>query len=352
MAEIFESGGSGSNSVKKLFKNKKFLAACGVVAIVALIVFMRKQSTQRDEEADGSTITGIEAMGYITYPTAGGSGGDSDLDWYYNKIDSMQEDYDSKLADISSAYDEKLATAEKNYSDSLDAMQKKYEDLLNRTTPSESGSNYYYGTTSSTQKGFSIDEQAIIDAMEQNSNLWWDATDKAGRDSLHSQNQILGSMIGATYDGKSGTWQKDGQTLFNVTKGDPMQSVTGTGNRSANGGSTSYVNNIDYQAAINNAIKSGASASTINQLNDARNAKIQATGNKSANTSYDKNTDYQSLINQAKASGASQSVINNLQAQREAKIKGENLTQYQTTKKTTTKKTTGGGGVINRSTVK
>ena len=59
MMDIFDDAPSGKNStsgVKKLFKNKKFLAACGVVALVALFVAWRRnqETTYYDEsQANG-----------------------------------------------------------------------------------------------------------------------------------------------------------------------------------------------------------------------------------------------------------------------------------------------------------
>lgn len=329
MAEVENVFENTGKSIKKFLKDNPFIVLCIVVGIIALILWWIRQKNA--QEADAGYYDGSQAIGYggYGYPTVGAAEDGDNLDWYYNKIDSLTDEYDQKVSDLDEMYQQKFSDQEDKWTAAIDALQSKYDELYDKYDDllNQDPGDYEYQPGGYASGGSKLDIQAIIDQMEYNSNLWWDVTNKAGRDALHAENHYLGSLIGAEYDGKTGVWSIDGVPIYNVDKGDAMKYATGTGSKSAPNGNVSYVANVDYQSAINNAIKTGASASTINTLNAQRNAKIAAQGKttQSANVSYDKNTDYQALINQAKASGADQSVIDNLTAQRNAKIKGENL---------------------------
>ena len=301
----------GSNA-KDLLKNKKFQIAIVVVGMVALILWIIKQqrtTTTTTETFD--SYDGTSPIGYGGYGYPSTSGVEQDFDWLYERLDGLAD----MITDTNAAQDEKWDEMFGALSDRLDGLGDGSEDNY------VSG-GYVGGFTSPSQK---VDEQAIIDAMEANSNAWWDTTTAEGRDYLHSENAYLGSLIGASYDNQTGIWYKDGLPLYNVNKGNANSTIatTSTGSRQPSSGTVGYVANVDYQAAINEALSNGASAATINQLNEARNAKIAATGGGST-VSYDPNTDYQALINQAKAVGADQSVIDNLTASRNAKIEAMN----------------------------
>lgn len=103
----------------------------------------------------------------------------------------------------------------------------------------------------------------------------------------------------------------------------------------------SYDKNTDYASAINNAYNSGASPKTLQGLYDARNAKIKdmnlspsyagSIGNKSLTTpyvngDYEKDVDYARLIDSAQRNGASASSINDLINARNRKMAAEGIT--------------------------
>ena len=119
MMDIFDDSPSGKNSsgVKKLFKNKKFLVACGVVAVVALFV-----AWKRNQET--SYFDGSQAIGYAGYPTTGGGGGDtggasdtSYLDDYNATIEEIQKEYNSSLDSVTQEYDSTLDSMYSNIND-------------------------------------------------------------------------------------------------------------------------------------------------------------------------------------------------------------------------------------------
>lgn len=109
----------------------------------------------------------------------------------------------------------------------------------------------------------------------------------------------------------------------------------------------SYDPNVDYQARMNEAVKSG-DLTTAGMLERQRNAKLDATGGvqqktnnyqqylekgaqSSGSTYYDRDTDYQAEINAAKAAG-DMMTASLLERQRNAKISGEGITGQQPTK--------------------
>lgn len=316
--ELFDGKSSGGGSAKNLLKNKKFLAACGVTAVVALVLWYVKSRNSDDSSGTDYYEDGTMAIGYGGYPSYYGESDYDTSDLWDDKWQNLLDQQDSKYQEMLDKYDNTISNMEEKYQNLIDKLE-------NEDTGTQAGSYVTYVPTSYSSRQ-TIDEQSIIDQMKANSEMWWYTTNKTGQEQLHQQNQQLAAQIGASYDSATGTYWKNGQQLYTVDSGKTSTLVAGVGSKSAASGKASYVPNVDYQARINEAIKNNAGAATINALNTQRNAKIAATGNTSANTTYDKNTDYQALINKAKAQGADQSVIDNLTAQRNAKIKGENLT--------------------------
>lgn len=321
--ELFDSKSSGGSSTKNLLKNKKFLAACGVTAVVALVLWYIKQ---RNAENSGTDYyeDGTMAIGYGGYPNY--SGTDDSYNGWDESWQILLDNQEDKWQNLLDQQEDKYNQLLDKYDNTIANMEDKYENLLDKVDNMNVGSSVTGYSSGVTSVRSTIDEQAIIDQMKANSEMWWYTTNKTGQEQLHQQNQQLAAQIGADYDSATGTYWKNGQQLYTVDSGKTSTLVTGMGTKNASSGVASYVPNVDYQARINEAIRNNAGAATINALNEQRNNKIAATGNTSANTTYDKNTDYQALINSAKAQGASQQVIDNLTAQRNAKIKGENLT--------------------------
>ena len=303
-------------STKSLFKNKKFVTLCVIVGMVALVLWIIKEnkkalsaSSEETDYYDGSQAIGYGGYGY---PYAG-EDGTSDYDWFYEKMDGLMD-----------ANDEKWQTIVDQMNDKYDQMLDKYDSILEKLDGDDTeNDNYYSGgyVGGSVSSGNKIDEQAIIDQMYANSHAWWDVADQSGREALHDENIYLAGKIGATYDSSKGLWYgSDGNPLYTVNRGNAIEEAyqTTTGKKTASSPTVTYTQNVDYMAAMTQAINSGAGAAVINQLDRQRDAKIASTGGSQA--SFNPNTDYMALINKAKAQGADQSVIDSLTAQRNAKI--------------------------------
>ena len=302
-------------STKSLFKNKKFVVLCVIVGMVAIVLWIIKENKKAmSSSSETDYYDGSQAIGYggYGYPYAGEET-DSDYDWFYDKLDGIMD-----------ANDEKWQNIVDQMNDKYDQMLDKYDDILDkldRDNDAENDNYYSGGYVSGGGGGSSINNQAIIDQMYANSNMWWDTVSEADREALHDENIYLAGMIGATYDSSKGLWYgSDGQPLYTVNRGNAIEEAyqTTTGKKTASSPTVTYTQNVDYMAAMTKAINSGASADVINQLDKQRDAKIAATGG--SQTSYNPNTDYMALINKAKAAGADQSVIDSLTAQRNAKI--------------------------------
>lgn len=293
LGEAPKSGGTS----KKLFKNKKFLLAAGAVGVVALIVGYKKNQNQPADDG------GLSAVGYAGYPTTTGGGSDSDMGNYYSDY------YQSVIDENNAYYDSYISDMEQSHALDMDELNSNITSLSDRLTSAES---------LAADQNEAIKRQNVISQMRANSELYNTITDDLTKQALHTENMALADSMGWKYDSTSGNYLEGNSVVYTTAR----QQAQALGAKASSSGSASFDSNVDYQAKINEAILSGASATTINDLNKARNAKIAAGGGSTAaaNNSYDANTDYQELINKAKASGADQSVIDNLTAQRNAKI--------------------------------
>jgi hypothetical protein len=330
----------GSN-VKGLFKNKKFVVLCIIVGAIAIILWIIKQNRKATATTEETGYyDGTQAIGYggYGYPTVGDESGATDYDWLYDRFDALDE----RFTDMMTAMEEGNATQDERWQGLFDALNDRIDGLGEDdedSTPTWSGGGSYHP-----KQEEEVDIQAVIDAMEMNSNAWWDVSDQAGRDYLHNENQYLASLIGANYDSSSGQWMINGTPLYSVNKGNAENYYTTTGQKTGSSSYVGYTTNVDYQAAINEGLRTGSlTAAQINALNDERDKKITSKYDGStgaANASFDPNTDYQALINNAKAIGANQSVIDNLTAQRNAKIAAQSSSKSST--KTTQKSSSSG----------
>lgn len=296
IGEIFDDFADNS---KKLFKSKKFLIIAGGVGVVALFVAWRKNSTAE------TTTDGSAAIGYAGYPTVGGAAAES----YDSIYDSgIVDEFNSILSENESYYQGLIGNMQTEYENTFDSLQTNIIDLSDRLQDS---------TSLIEQQQYELERQNAISQMKANSELYNNISDRATKDALHAENAAIAEKYGFTFDGNSGNWF-DGESVVYTTSVQQSAALTG---KTAAPATTAYQNNRNYQQEINDAIMNGADATTINELNAARNAKIAASGGTTnANTSYDMNTDYATLISKAKETGASAEVISNLEAQRAAKI--------------------------------
>ena len=298
MAEIKEVFDDVSETVEKSFKkvskSKTFWIIAGIVALVALIMFFNKsRNTASDEQF-------TYAGGYTGYPVTVGASEDTTGIGY----DDL---YDQQLF-----YENSIEEIESGYSVQVDDLTDTVYTLSNRVVTVEE-------QLENTQQAQARDK--VLAQMQLNSHMYnaYSGAEYADyRAGLHEENKELGASIGLTYS--NGVWYDGNKPAYTVDN--TNKPADNTGGKPANSGSIEYDSNTDYSAKMVNAIMSGASGSTINSINDQRNAKIVGTGmtTQQANSGYDANVDYSAAIIKAKESGASQAVIDVLQQKRQNKI--------------------------------
>ena len=282
MAEVQEFFEDIGGNAKKLMKSKPFLIAVGGVALVALYVNFNKKSTATAED-EVSYFDGSQAIGYAGYPGMAGSAGDSgQYDWYLSELEKIQEEYDTALEDMQSEYDEALAGFNKSLEDMQNEYDKSLADILAAKNSGSSSSSK--GSSVSSNKDLmeewklQQEYQADLAQMKANSELYnalgdgQDETKKA----LHQQNLDIASKYGFQYNSQTGNYFTNSGSVVYLTAQQQAKAVSGKTTKETSSNVVSYDANVDYQARINQAVASGASQETINQLQAQRQAKINA----------------------------------------------------------------------------
>lgn len=298
--EIFDGAkdtiSNAGKNLKKLIKSKPFMVAAGGAAVVALFLAWKNSQTSDASLYESDYYYPSGYSGYPSVDTGGGSGFEST---------------------------ETVATDTAYFDSMADQLYGQIENLTTSMSNLQEESAFYRETAEA--QAYEIERSNAISQMQKNSelyNLLSGAEYADIRADLHVQNLSIGKQYGLTFDPQTGNYfDADGTVAYLSSK---QSAVAYTGKVPA-AQSVSYDVSRDYQAEIISGLTSGKlSATQINALNDSRNEKIKVTG-ATGKISYDKNVDYQSAINQAKKIGASKQVISNLEAQRSAKIAGENL---------------------------
>lgn len=194
----------GFDKVKDFTKKNKVLtiAICGVGAF-ALYKLYKDKTTDTEYVSTYAYVP----TAYEGYPTM------SESVSYDDVVDQLR----TETSDINSDfYDEIMSSVSKQIED----VTKIIEDNQNITKPIIIGTTGY-GPNLST--GSYIEEQRIIEQMKANSEAWHDASDEE-KERLHNENVALGSLLGGSFDSESGSWFKDGNTLYDV----PIKNNTNT----------------------------------------------------------------------------------------------------------------------------
>lgn len=93
---------------------------------------------------------------------------------------------------------------------------------------------------------------------------------------LHAANLEIASKYGYTYDGKTGNYFTNSGSVVYLTSQQQAKAMSGKTTSETSAKTVSFDSNVDYQARINQAVASGASQATIDQLKAQRQAKINA----------------------------------------------------------------------------
>lgn len=294
MAEIEEVFQDMGDNAKKLVKSKPFkIAAVGVAGVALVVAFMRNKQDDNEQ--------GYGAIGYAGYPSTGGDGDSMDYTTGSEGMDSAY--FDEILAEMQNQQDVFGATTAELYGtiDSLSVELRNAKDTA-------------------AEQQYQMEVQNAISQMRANSELYNNITDRATKDALHAENLAIAEKYGFRFDAATGNYFQGNSVVYTTVKQQLGENTAYTGGKKVDTGTVSFKNNVDYQKEINKAIMSGQSATTINSLNEQRNAKIAASGGTAGSGGFDKNVDYSVLISKAKESGASQAVIKNLETQRQNKI--------------------------------
>lgn len=292
-----------SENVSGLFKNKWFVIAAVGVGLVALVVWNNNKNRQSEESSEEN----MAVLGYTGFGS-----GMSDADYYsdmlaqaqdeYNEsVDQLTSDFNNALADQQNKFDSDLANAQAEYNKALEdaeasfnsELEKLMDQIEDMMGASSSGSSGSKGSSTSLNDQYLLEAQMQADLaqMKANSELWWNVDSQAVKDSLHQENLAIADKYGWTYDKDSGNYLSGGQVVYYTSK------------------------------QIGSMINSATQPTTTTTTKTVDTGSLTKTNTKTTSTvSYDANTDYAALIQQAKASGASQSTIDQLNAQRQAKI--------------------------------
>lgn len=300
MAEISEVFEDLGDNAKKLFKSKPFIILAIGVALIALFVNFNKgrSSSSSSEETveEVSYYDGTHAIGYAGYPGMYGSSGDSgQYDWYLQEIMKMQDEYDENIEALQGEYETSLGEMQSQYDTALEGFNKSLEDMQNeydksleellaaKSSGSSSGSRRPSSSASSTddlmeQWKLQQEYEADLAQMKANSELYNALGDGQSetKKALHQQNLEIASKYGFNYDSQSGNYFTNSGSVVYLTSQQQAKALTGKTTRETSSSTVTFDPNVDYQARINHAVASGASQSTINQLQAQRQAKINA----------------------------------------------------------------------------
>ena len=186
----------GFDKVKDFTKKNKVLtiAICGVGAFALFKLYTDKTTSEDTEYV--STYAYVPTA-YDGYPTMSESVSFDDV---VNQLRTETSDINSDF------YNEIMSDVTKVVEDMQYENDKKYNNIIN----SNSGYNENLTTMSY------LEEQRIIAEMRANSEAWHNASDTE-KARLEAENKQLGSQLGANFDATSGTWSKDGESLYNVS---------------------------------------------------------------------------------------------------------------------------------------
>ena len=180
----------GFDKVKDFGKKNKVLtiAIIGVSAFALYKLFTSKYTSDETVSTYAYVPTGYEG-----YPTMSES----------VSYDDVVEQMRTETSDINEEF----------YNQTMSDVTQLFNDLLSEYKPVIESDTGYDDTLTT---GSYIEEQRIKAQMQSNSEAWHSASaDEKKR--LEAENQTLGGLIGATFDSGSGTWFKDGESLYDVS---------------------------------------------------------------------------------------------------------------------------------------
>lgn len=315
LENVFDDAGEtfekGAKKFKELLKSKPFLIGLGVVCIAGVLVAVRNKGQNEEVSLDESSYT--YPTGYAGYPSVGGGS----LDEYTGLYG---DDFSSILGGGGGGFGESVMDNSTNAE--LDSLYSELTSLHENITLMSD--DYTELTETVLRQSTEIERSAAVAQMQRNSELYNTLAANGGSreqlDALHQENLNIAEAWGFEYDPATGNYFVGNNPVYTTSQ---QQAHAMAGKAPSVKAPVSYDSNRDYMADIVTLLTNDGDINLVNNYGEQRAAKVAAGGGGSVG--YDPNVDYQAAINKAVASGASQSVIDQLTAAREAKIKGENL---------------------------
>lgn len=198
--EITDTFEDGFDNVKEFTKkNKVFVILLICVGAYALYRLYKRKTSQDTEYV--STYAYVPTA-YDGYPTAPES-----LD-YDTMFDQLRTENNEINEDF---FNEVMSGVTQVVEGAITDMETKYENIVDTVKDKNTTTTIIYDSS-----GSYIEEQRIKEQMQENSEAWHTASDEEKK-VLEQENQKLGASIGATFDSDTGTWSKDGESLYNVS---------------------------------------------------------------------------------------------------------------------------------------
>ena len=246
----------GFEKIKDFISDNKLLCiGIGGVAVYALYKMYADNSTSTDNEY-ASTYAYVPT-GYDGYPTMSESVSyDDAVNQLKNETaDDLGSFKDEILSDISQIVDNMQTDTDKK----LDSVVTLFSDNTYKVNESQS-------YVEEQRQNNTVTYEDIIAQMQKNSEMWHETDSQEQKDLLHQQNVQLGTMLGATFDSSTGTWNSEGSQIYEVsTKNKTTSTTGGTTKVSASSGSSgssssSSSSNSLSQSEINAILDYGSTA--------------------------------------------------------------------------------------------
>lgn len=228
-------GGKITNRLKRLFKNKPFLIAVIVVAILGLWSLMKKSQTQTVTESEDGTLVpeSLELMypGENTYMTSEG-------DYISDVLTSMGEyitGLEEENMSIKETFNNQYSTLKNTFDVTVDDMSSQIQSLSNKVDTQD---NTLKSQTET------IAKQNAIRVMQNNSDAWHYASTKEERDALAKANEEIASQYGWKR-GDDGVWYDGGIAVYQTVTQQKasVSSAPATGSYYS---SSSKINSVQY----------------------------------------------------------------------------------------------------------
>lgn len=200
--EIGDTFEEGFDKVKDFTKNNKVFvfALLGVGAFALYKLYTNKTISEDTEYA--STYAYVPTA-YDGYPTMSESVSFDDVvEQMRTETNDINNDfYHETISDVSKLIEDMQYENDKKYENIIDSLEDYNNDNDN---DNDIKTNSY------------LEEQRIKEQMQSNSEAWHSASPEE-KERLEAENQALGSILGADFDSASGTWSKDGESLYDVS---------------------------------------------------------------------------------------------------------------------------------------